>query len=132
MPPVSSLAIDERLSVLHEELAELTGQRNAIDARIVEIAAEIDRDELWAAAGARSTAGWLAWKAGVSPSRAQTIAAIAHRFDEFPQCIEGLAQGRFSVDQVGVIAERGLPGSDEHFATMARCATETHPGTGAR
>ena len=123
MPPVSSLAIDERLSLLHEELAELTGQRNAIDARIVEIAAEIDRDELWAAAGARSTAGWLAWKAGVSPSRAQTIAAIAHRFDEFPQCIEGLAQGRFSVDQVGVIAERGLPGSDEHFATMARCAT---------
>ena len=57
MSPVSSLAIDERLSVLHEELAELTGQRNAIDARIVEIAAEIDRDELWAAAGARSTAG---------------------------------------------------------------------------
>ncbi len=47
------------------------------------------------------------------------------------------------VDQVGVIAERGLPGSDEHFATMARCATvsqlrtalkmqaQTH-GTGAR
>ncbi|MEH3143594.1 MAG: DUF222 domain-containing protein [Mycobacterium kyogaense] len=123
MSPVSSLAIDERLSVLHEELAELTGQRNAIDARIVEIAAEIDRDELWAAAGARSTAGWLAWKAGVSPSRAQTVAAIAHRFDEFPQCIEGLREGRFSVDQVGVIAERGLPGSDAHFATMAQSAT---------
>ncbi|MEW5812817.1 MAG: DUF222 domain-containing protein, partial [Actinomycetota bacterium] len=123
MSPVSSLAVDERLSVLHEELAELTGQRNAIDARIVEIAAEIDRDELWAAAGARSTAGWLAWKTGVSPSRAQTIAGIAHRYDEFPQCIEGLREGRFSLDQVGVIAERGLPGSDEHFATMARCAT---------
>ncbi|MHA0284978.1 DUF222 domain-containing protein [Mycobacterium sp. C3-094] len=109
--------------MLHEELAELTGQRNAIDARIVEIAAEVDRDELWAAAGARSTAGWLAWKAGVSASRAHSIAGIAHRFDEFPHCIEGLREGRFSVDQVGVIAERGLPGSDEHFATMARCAT---------
>ena len=124
MSPISSLAIDERLSVLHEELAELTGQRNAIDARIVEIAAEIDRDELWAAAGARSTAHWVAWKAGVSPW-AQTIAAIAHRYDEFPSCIQGLAQGRFSVDQVGVIAERGLPGSDKHFATMAQCATVT-------
>ncbi|MEH3139987.1 MAG: DUF222 domain-containing protein [Mycobacterium kyogaense] len=123
MSPSSSLAIDERLSVLHEELAELTGQRNAIDARIVEIAAEIDRDELWAAAGARSTAGWLAWKAGVSPSRAHTIAAIAARYDEFPTCIEGLREGRFSVDQVGVIAEHGLPGSDAHFATMAQCAT---------
>ena len=123
MYPRSSLAIDERLSVLFDELAELTGQRNAIDGRIVEIFAEVDRDQLWAAAGARSTAGLLAWKAGVSPSRAQTIAAIAHRFDEFPQCTQGLREGRFSVDQVGVIAERGLPGSDEHFATMARCAT---------
>ena len=36
----------ERLEVLFEELAELTGQRNAIDGRIVEIVAEIDRDEL--------------------------------------------------------------------------------------
>ncbi|TDL04667.1 HNH endonuclease [Mycolicibacterium obuense] len=125
MSPISSLAIDERLSVLHEELAELTGQRNAIDARIVEIAAEIDRDELWAAAGAKSTAGWVAWKAGLSPSRAQTIAAIARRYDEFPSCVEGLKRGRFSVDQVGVIAEHGLPGSDEHFATMAQCATVT-------
>nr|WP_052765103.1 DUF222 domain-containing protein [Mycolicibacterium obuense] len=123
MYPRSSLAIDERLSVLFDELAELTGQRNAIDGRIVEIFAEVDRDQLWAAAGAKSTAGLLAWKAGVSPSRAQTIAAIAHRYDEFPQCIDGMTQGRLSVDQVGVIAERGLPGSDEHFATMAQCAT---------
>ncbi|MHA0288729.1 HNH endonuclease signature motif containing protein [Mycobacterium sp. C3-094] len=125
MFPCSSLAIDERLSVLFDELAELTGQRNAIDGRIVEIFAEIDRDQMWAAAGAKSTAGLAAWKAGVSPSRAQTIATIAQRYDEFPSCIEGLAQGRFSVDQVGVIAQHGLPGSDEHFATLAQCATVT-------
>ncbi|MBS9534598.1 hypothetical protein KIH27_13475 [Mycobacterium sp. M1] len=36
-----------RLEVLFEELAELTGQRNAIDGRIVEIVAEIDHDGLW-------------------------------------------------------------------------------------
>jgi hypothetical protein len=37
----------ERLAVLFEELAQLCGQRNAIDGRIVQIAAEIDRDQLW-------------------------------------------------------------------------------------
>lgn len=89
----------------------------------MEIFAEVDRDQLWAAAGAKSTAGLAAWKADVSPSRAQTIAAIAHRYDEFPSCVEGLTHGRFSVDQVGVIAQHGLPGSDEHFATMAQSAT---------
>ena len=35
------VAPKERLEVLFDELAELSGQRNAIDARIVEIAAEL-------------------------------------------------------------------------------------------
>jgi hypothetical protein len=40
-------------------LAELAGQRNAIDGRIVEIAAQIDRDKLWGATGARSVAALM-------------------------------------------------------------------------
>lgn len=46
----------ERVEVLFEELAELAGQRNAIDGRIVEIVAELDRDGLWGVTGARSVA----------------------------------------------------------------------------
>ena len=34
----------DRLEVLFDELAELTGQRNAIDGQIVQIAAQIDRE----------------------------------------------------------------------------------------
>jgi hypothetical protein len=37
----------QRLEVLLEELSELAGQRNAIDGRIVDIVAELERDELW-------------------------------------------------------------------------------------
>ena len=48
MPP------GRRLEVLFDELAELTGHRNAIDGRIVEIVAEIDHDGLWGNTGARS------------------------------------------------------------------------------
>jgi len=123
MFPVTSLAREERVSVLFDELAELTGQRNAIDGRIVDLVAEIDRDQLWAAAGARSVAGLVAWKTGVSPARAQTIAAVAHRYDELTECVAGLTRGQFSLDQVGAVAERGLPGCDSHFATLAQCAT---------
>ncbi len=36
----------QRLEVLFDELAELTGHRNSIDGRIVEIVAEIDHDGL--------------------------------------------------------------------------------------
>jgi Domain of unknown function (DUF222) len=113
----------ERLEVLFEELAELAGQRNAIDGRIVEIVAEVDRDELWGATGARSVAGLVAWKLGSSSGNAATIATVARRLAEFPRCAEGMQEGRLSLDQVGVIAARAGEGSDEHYAELASVAT---------
>ncbi|BDB43620.1 hypothetical protein IWGMT90018_40660 [Mycobacterium kiyosense] len=110
---------------MFEELAELTGQRNAIDGRIVAIVAEIERDELWGSTGARSVSALVAWRTGMSPANAHTLAAVAHRLEEFPQCAAGLRDGRLSLDQVGVIAERAAEGSDEHYAELAAVATVT-------
>ncbi|AKS31952.1 HNH endonuclease signature motif containing protein [Mycolicibacterium goodii] len=113
----------ERLERLFDTLAELTGQRNAIDAKIVDIVAEIDRDGLWGATGARSIAALVAWKTGASERNAKTIAAVAHRMQEFPRCVAGLRAGRLSLDQVGVIAEGAAEGSDAHYAELAAVAT---------
>src|SRR6201995_2802721 len=96
----------DRLEVLCEEMAELTGQRNAIDGRIVEIVAEIDRDELCGATGARSVSALVAWKTGCSSANAHTITTVASRLQEFPRCAQGMREGRLSADQVGVIAAR--------------------------
>ncbi len=79
----------ERVEVLFEELAELAGQRNAIDGRVVQIVAELDRDELCGATGARSVAALVAWKLGASSTNAHTIATVAHRLGEFPRCGAG-------------------------------------------
>jgi Domain of unknown function (DUF222) len=113
----------ERLEGLFDKLEELTGQRNAIDGQIVDIVAEIDRDELWGATGARSIAALVAWKTGVSPHNAKTIATIAHRLPEFPRCVAGMREGRFSLDQVGAIADDAADGSDAHYAQMAAVST---------
>ncbi|UGT92105.1 HNH endonuclease [Mycobacterium ostraviense] len=113
----------ERLEVLFAELAELAGQRNAIDGRIVEIAAEMERDELCGATGARSVAALLAWKLGSSSTNAHTITTVARRREEFPQCVAGMREGWLSLDQVGVIAARAGAGSDAHYAQLARVAT---------
>jgi Domain of unknown function (DUF222)/HNH endonuclease len=113
----------ERLEVLFEELAELTGQRNAIDGRVVGIVAEIDRDGLWGATGARSVAALVAWKTGVSPRNAEKVVTVARRLEEFPRCAEGLCDGRFSLDQVEVIADSAADGSDDHYAELAASAT---------
>src|SRR3954464_2125024 len=114
---------DERLAVLFAELSELAGQRNAIDGRIVEIAAEMGRDELCGSTGARSVATLIAWKLGSSSTNANTIMAVANRTAEFPRCVQGLREGRLSLDQVGVIAERAADGSDEHYAALAEVAS---------
>ena len=78
-PSVVVVSPADRVEVLFEELAELAGQRNAIDGRIVEIVAEMDRDELCGATGARSVAALVAWKLGLSSGTAHTIASVARR-----------------------------------------------------
>jgi len=65
----------------------------------------------------------VAWKLGSSLRNAQTITAVADRMEEFPRCTEALRQGRLSLDQVGVIAEKAADGSDEHYAQLASVAT---------
>ncbi len=110
----------------------MTGQRNAIDGRIVEMVAEIDRDQLWGATGARSVPALVAWKTGCSPANAHTITTIASRLTEFPRCAQGMREGRLSLDQVGIIAARAGQGSDEHYAQLAACASVNQLRTAVR
>ncbi|MCF6385612.1 HNH endonuclease [Mycobacterium sp. MBM] len=136
--PYATHVVESRLDALFDEMAELTGQRNAIDGRLVEIIAEIDGrgapdgNALWGATGCRSIAALVACKTGVSPSRAETMVAVAHRIDELPHCVAGLREGRVSLDQVGVIAERGGPGCDEHYAELVQVATVTQLRTAVK
>ena len=123
---------DQRLEVLFDELAELAGQRNAIDGRIVEIVAEMDRDELCGATGARSVAALVAWKLGSSSANAHAISTVAHRLEEFPLCAQGMREGRLSLDQIGVIAAGAGEGSDEHYAQLAAVATVNQLRTAVR
>ncbi|WP_422743218.1 HNH endonuclease signature motif containing protein [Mycobacterium sp. WMMD1722] len=122
----------DRLEVLFGELAQLCGQRNAIDGRIVEIAAQIEGGGLAGMTGARSVAALMAWKTGVSPRNAETLVAVARRAEQFPRCVAGLREGRLSLDQVGVIAENATEGSDAHYAQLAESATVTQLRTAVK
>ena len=129
---MASAAADEvvspvaRLEVLFEELAELTGQRNAIDGRLAQLVAEIDGDGLWGASrvpvGART--GGLEDR-DVPGQRADDGHRRPAPRAVPPVCAAGLRAGRFSLDQVGVIAERAAEGSDAHCAQVAAVATVT-------
>jgi len=119
--------------VLFEDLAELVGQRNAIDGRIVDLVAEVDRDGLLGMmAGVKTVAHMVTWKLGVSPRNADIVVAIARRLEEFPRCAAALREGRLSLDQVGVIAERAGSGSDAHYVEFAKYATVTQLRTAVK
>jgi hypothetical protein len=120
------------VEVLFEELSELAGQRNAIDGRMVDIVAELERDGLWGATGARSITSLVAWKTGITPNNAETVVAVARRAEDFPLCVEGLREGRLSLDQVGVIAGGAADGSDAHYAELAAVATVTQLRTAVK
>ncbi|NTY58113.1 HNH endonuclease signature motif containing protein [Mycolicibacterium sphagni] len=123
MSSTAELMPIERLEQVFEELAELAGQRNAIDGRIVDLIAELDHGNLCGFTGARSVAAVVAWKLGTTAANGKAIAAVAHRISEFPRCVAALREGRLSVDQVGVIASRAGEGSDEHYAELASVAS---------
>ncbi len=140
-PPTTSFAenyVEPRLDALFAEIAELTGQRNAIDGRLVEIIAEIDGrgaadgNPLWGATGCRSIESLVAWKAGVTPRNAETMVAVAHRLDELPRLAQGLREGRLSLDRVAVIAERAGAGCDDHYANLVQYATVTQLRTAVK
>jgi Domain of unknown function (DUF222)/HNH endonuclease len=68
----------------------------------------------------------------MSPSNAKTITTVAHRLDEFPRCAEAMREGRVSLDQIGVIAERAADGSDAHYAPLIHAATVTQLRTAVK
>ncbi|MBO0678474.1 DUF222 domain-containing protein [Mycolicibacterium sp. S2-37] len=128
MPSAAASLVDrvrpkDRLEVLFEELAELTGQRNAIDGRIVDIVAELERDELAGMTGARSMKALVAWKTGATPRNAETMVAVARRAAKFPRCTQALREGRLSLDRLGVLAECAGDGSDDHYIQIAEAAS---------
>jgi hypothetical protein len=123
-----------RVDALFERLAELQGQRNAIDAEIVDVVRDLAEEDLWGITGARSLEHCVAWKTGSSRSHAEALSAVARRAEELPRCVAGLRSGVLSLDQVGVIAERAVsgPGVDEHYATLAESATVAQLRTALR
>ncbi len=74
--------------MLFDELAELTGSAMRSTGRIVEIFAEVDRDQLWRLPE-RNRQRALGVEGRSIPVAGADDRRDRHRYDEFPQCIEG-------------------------------------------
>ena len=129
---------DARLEVLFDELAELAGQRNAIDGRIVEIVAELDRDELCGCYGCAVGGGVGGLEVGLVVGKREDDRHRRAPAGGVSPLRAGMREGRLSLDQVGVIAERAAEGrmsimrSWPPVATVVSVAHRGEAGTATR
>jgi hypothetical protein len=91
---------------LDQRLAVLCGQRNALDATLVALVAEVLDCGAWEEPGVTSPAHWLVWKAGLSSAHAHQIVRMARRRGELPATFGAFDVGELSADQVTPIADR--------------------------
>ncbi|MDJ0767866.1 MAG: DUF222 domain-containing protein [Ilumatobacter sp.] len=106
-----------------EKLAEICGVLNAYHAKLVaHVAGRLERDE-WQGHRIHSPTQWVAWKTGLSPSRAKQIVQMAERRASFPAVTEAFERGELAVDQVDVVVSRAPAWADAQVVEYAATTT---------
>jgi len=110
-------------SSLEERLAEVVGLVNVCVAELVALVGEALRTGAWEGAGIRSPEHWVAWRCGVSPSRARRLVGLARAMARLPETAAVFAEGRLGEDQAAVIARHAGPEHDGQVAELAPSLT---------
>lgn len=127
LPPVDGPPTVERPPLTQEQIeariAQVSGQINRATADLVALVADALAREAWGGWGFTSANHWLRLRAGLSSSRAAAVLAAAQRHDAMPVTMGMFAQGRLTLDQVGVIVDRVPDAYEASVADMAQYAT---------
>jgi hypothetical protein len=108
--------------MFESELATLAGQLNLLNARLVQVAAQLVATHEWRDGGQRSPAGYLAWRMGLSPERAQQVVRVAHKRADYPALIAEFDAGQLSIDQIDA-ALRAPAWADTKVVDFVKIAT---------
>ena len=122
------MADEAKGAALEDEIAEVCGVINAAVGRLVGLIARVLAAEAWEGVGIRSAEQWVAWKCGVSLSRARRLVAMARRLSELPETKAAMAAGELGEDQVAVICRHAPTHIDAQAAELARSATVAQLG----
>jgi hypothetical protein len=114
----------ESAGVSDVEMAEVAGQLNVVNARLVDVTVRLLATGGWEQGGMRSPKAFLAWRFGLSPERADQVVTIARRRAEFPTVIDLFDRGLLSIEQVHEAVQ--VPSwADPDIAHLATISTVT-------
>ncbi|WP_246136418.1 DUF222 domain-containing protein [Leekyejoonella antrihumi] len=116
---------DRAAQAAREQLSVVIGRVNAAQADLLALTDRVIDQQLWAVAGIRSIEHWLACFAGVSPSRAGDLVAVATRTPELPRMRASVDTGALTLDQAAVVARHTPATHDGEVAEFAPHASVT-------
>ncbi len=112
-----------RLEQLEREICELGAHIEAATCRWLELVAEFDEREGWAAWGYRTCAHWLAWRCSLAPGAARERVRVARALRELPLVREAFAAGELSYCKVRAISRVAVAATEADLVEIARHAT---------
>ena len=116
-----------RRDEVHHDLwartAEVAGRLNRVQGELVDLAAEVIEGKHWGDGGFRSPEHYFVVRAGLSPSHARDVVAIAKRRHELTAASEALREGLLSLDQTAVVAHHAPASHQQSAADFAKVAT---------
>ena len=104
-------------------IAEISGQLNVQNGRLVAVMADVLADGDWVGTGIHTPTQWLAWKAGLSPERAKLVVLVAEKRSDFPVVTSALERGELTLEQVAVVVEKAPTWADGKVLDFAKEAT---------
>lgn len=124
---MSTFAADDLCNLSMQELdrqiTELAAHIQAATCRWLFLVAELDRRQEWAAWGAKSCAGWLSWRCGVSPGAAREQVRVARRLSDMPLTCAAFGRGELSYSKVRAISRIATPENEPALVELARHST---------
>jgi hypothetical protein len=108
---------------LESELCTKAAQVSAGECQLVLLIGEIDRREIWSAAGARPCAHYLSWRVGTSLGVAREQLRVARALEHLSHTREAFLRGELSYFKVRAITRVATEEHDEDFVELARHST---------
>ena len=108
---------------LEAEMAKVCGVLNAATGALVGLIEKALDTGAYAGAGVRSPEQWVAWKCGLSATRARKLSSMARRLPELSHCRAALEAGELSEDQVAVVCRHAPAWADAEVTALAKEAT---------
>jgi Domain of unknown function (DUF222)/HNH endonuclease len=111
------------LEDLEREICELAAHIAAATCRWLDLVAEFDDRQGWAAWGVTSCAHWLSWRCSIGLGTARQHVRVAHRLRELPVVREAFSRGELSYCKVRALTRVALHATEAGLVEIARHAT---------